>query len=262
MQDLVDVLNALPPLLIIGGLTLFMTLESVYPLFKHGAGRRRQRWHNVGMIAVAALVNAVIGTLAVLPIAWSEANSFGLLYHLTGRSIVTIVIGVIIADVLSYALHVTMHKVPTLWRVHRVHHADTELDASSAIRLHPFELLYLLGVHSAVLSLLGVPLVSYLIYTTIALPWFLLNHSNMKYPAWFERWGSLLMSTPNWHRVHHSSHQAETDSHYGCVFSVWDRLFGTTRKTDVESIRFGLERFRGPGEQTVGALLRMPFKAL
>ena len=155
-----------------------------------------------------------------------------------------------------------MHKVPALWRIHRVHHADTELDASSGIRLHPFELLYLLGLHGVVLSLLGVPLVSYLIYTTIALPWFLLNHSNMQYPAWFEHWGSWLMSTPNWHRVHHSSYRPETDSHYGCVLSVWDRLFGTTRKADVGSIQFGLERFRGPDEQTVWALLRMPFRAL
>ena len=139
MQDL----NALPPLLIVGSLTLFMTLESVFPYFKHGAGRRRQRWHNGGMIAVAALVNAAIGTLGVLPIAWSEANSFGLLYHLTGQSVVTIVIGAFLIDLVSYTLHVTMHKVPALWRIHRVHHADTELDASSGIRLHPFELLYL-----------------------------------------------------------------------------------------------------------------------
>ena len=262
MQDLVEVLNASPPLLIIGGLALFMTLESTFPYFKHGAGRRRQRWHNIAMIAVAALVNAVIGASSVLPIAWSEANSFGLLYRLTGHSLVTIVIGVFVADLLSYALHVSMHKVPTLWRVHRVHHADTELDASSAIRLHPFELLYLLAMHGIVLSLIGVPLVSYLIYQALALPWFLLNHSNMNYPAWFERWGSWLMSTPNWHRVHHSSHQPETDSHYGCVLSVWDRLFGTTRQAQVDAIRFGLERFRGPGEQTVWALLRMPFRAL
>jgi sterol desaturase/sphingolipid hydroxylase (fatty acid hydroxylase superfamily) len=262
MQGLVETLSNLPPLLIIGSLTVFMTLESVFPYFRHGAGRRRQRWHNVGMIAVAALVNAAVGTLSVLPIAWSEANSFGLLYHVTGHSIVTIVIGVLLVDLCSYALHVTLHKVPALWRIHRVHHADTDLDASSGIRLHPFELLYLLGVHAIVLSLLGVPLVSYLIYTTIALPWFLLNHSNMKYPLWFERWGSLLMSTPNWHRVHHSSHRPETDSHYGCVLSVWDRLFGTTRKTHVESICFGLERFRGPDEQTVWALLRMPFGPL
>jgi sterol desaturase/sphingolipid hydroxylase (fatty acid hydroxylase superfamily) len=214
------------------------------------------------MIAIASLVNAAIGTFGVLPMAWSEANQFGLLYRLGEPSLSTIVIGVFLADLCSYTLHVTMHKVPTLWRIHRVHHADTELDASSGIRLHPFELLYLLGMQGMVLALLGVPLVSYLIYTTIALPWFLLNHSNMKYPRWFERWGSLLMSTPNWHRVHHSSYQPETDSHYGCVFSLWDRLFRTTSKTPVESIRFGLDKYREPGDQTVWALLRIPFGPL
>lgn len=262
MQDVVAVLNALTPLLVIGGLTIFMTLESVFPYVKHGVGRRKQRWHNVGMIAVAAAVNAAISSFVVLPIAWSEAGSFGLLYRVTGHSPATILIGVLLVDLLSYSLHVTMHKIKPLWRIHRVHHADIHLDASSGIRLHPFELLYLLGVHAAVLSLAGVPLVSYLIYTTIALPWFLLNHSNMRYPAWFERWGSRLMSTPSWHRVHHSSYQPETDSHYGCVLSIWDRVFGTTRKARGEPARFGLERFREADEQTVWALLRMPFKPL
>jgi sterol desaturase/sphingolipid hydroxylase (fatty acid hydroxylase superfamily) len=262
VQDLVETLNVLPPLLLIGGLTLFLTLETVFPYFEHGAGRRTQRWRNVGMIAIAAAMNAAIGSFGVLPIAWSEANSFGLLYQVTGHSLLTIVVGVFLVDLCSYALHVTMHKVPALWRIHRVHHADTELDASRAVRLHPFELLYLLGMLAVALSLLGVPVVSYLIYTAIALPWFLLNHSNIKYPAWFERRGSWLMSTPNWHRVHHSSLRPETDSHHGCVFSIWDRVFGTTRKTHVESIRFGLERYREPGDQTVWALLRMPFGPL
>jgi sterol desaturase/sphingolipid hydroxylase (fatty acid hydroxylase superfamily) len=75
-----------------------------------------------------------------------------------------------------------------------------------------------------------------------------------------ERWGSLMMSTPGWHRLHHSAYPPETDSHYGCVFSIWDRLFGTARKTNKEAIRFGLERFRDPSEQTVAALLRIPFR--
>src|SRR5262245_52731428 len=103
---------------------------------------------------------------------------------------------------------------------------------------------------------------SNVLYTTLALPWFLLNHSNMKYPAWFERCGSLLMSTPNWHRVHHSAYQPETDSNYGCLFSIWDRLFGTARQAQVETIRFGLEKFRDPSDQTIWELLKIPFRQL
>jgi sterol desaturase/sphingolipid hydroxylase (fatty acid hydroxylase superfamily) len=117
-----------------------------------------------------------------------------------------------------------------------------------------------MAVQAVFLPLLGVSIASYIFYFTLALPWFVLNHSNLKFPAWFERIGSLLMSTPDWHRVHHSSYQPETDSHYGCVFSVWDRMFGTVTKSDVERIQFGLDRFREPGEQTVWKLLTMPFR--
>jgi sterol desaturase/sphingolipid hydroxylase (fatty acid hydroxylase superfamily) len=262
MPNLVETLGNLTPLIVIGGMTTFMTLETWRPYFKHGPGRGRQRWRNIGMIAISVLLSIAIGGVTPVPIAWSEANNFGLLHRILGQSLLAVVLGILITDLCAYAIHVTLHKAPALWRVHRVHHADTELDASSGIRLHPFELMILMGSLAVVLPLFGVSMLSAAIYNTIALPWFLLNHSNMKYPAWFERWGSLLMSTPNWHRVHHSSHQPETDSHYGCVFSLWDRLFGTAGKADVEKIQFGLDRYRGSGEQTVWQLLKMPFKEL
>ncbi|MBI5915399.1 MAG: sterol desaturase family protein [Bacteroidetes bacterium] len=261
MQNLLETLNNIAPLLIIGSLAIFMTVEKYLPYFEHGMGRGRQRWHNVGMIAIAFVVNAVVGGLIALPVVWSEANNFGLLHRLLGQGPLAIILGIFLIDLTNYALHVTMHKVPALWRIHRVHHADTEMDASSSLRLHPFELLLQMGVQALFLPLMGVSMASFIFYFVLALPWFVLNHSNMKFPAWFERWGSLLMSTPDWHRVHHSSYQPETDSHYGCVFSVWDRLFGTTSKLAVvERIQFGLNNFREPGEQTVWKLLKMPFR--
>ena len=141
MDGSIELLNSLPPFLLIGGLTLFMTLETLCPYFEHGAARRRQRWRNVAVIGVAAAMNAAIGAFGVLPIAWSEANRFGLLHHVSAGPALTIALGVFVVDLCSYTLHVTMHKVATLWRFHRVHHADTELDSSSGVRLHPFELL-------------------------------------------------------------------------------------------------------------------------
>jgi sterol desaturase/sphingolipid hydroxylase (fatty acid hydroxylase superfamily) len=254
-----DTLNTLIPFIAVGSLAFFMTLEVWIPYFKHSAGRSRQRWRNVGMIAIAFLINAVVGSLVVIPIVWSERNNFGLLHRLLGQSLLAIVIGIFLIDLMGYAIHVTLHKIPAGWRIHRVHHADMELDATSGIRLHPFELLILLGAGAVVSPLLGISQASSVLYTALGLPWFLLNHSNMKFPTWFERCGSLLMSTPDWHRVHHSSYQPETDSHYGCLFSVWDRLFGTSRKAEVETLRFGLDRFRKPGDQTVWRLLKMPF---
>ena len=261
MQDLLSTLNNLTPVLMIVGLTTFMTLETWRPYFKHRPGRGRQRLRNLGMVAIAALLGATIGSFVAVPIAWSEANSFGLLYRVLGKSTLAIVAGIFLIDLCTYGVHRTLHKVPALWRVHRVHHADAELDASSGLRLHPFELMLLLSTLTTVLPVLGVSTASYILYNTLALPWFLLNHSNMKYPAWFELWGSLLMSTPDWHRVHHSAYQPETDSHYSCLFSVWDRLFGTARKANAETIQFGLDQYREHDDQTVWKLLKMPFTA-
>jgi sterol desaturase/sphingolipid hydroxylase (fatty acid hydroxylase superfamily) len=212
------------------------------------------------MIAVAFVANIALGTVAAIPVAWSEANSFGVLHRLLGQSPAAIVIGIFVVDFSLYTAHVLMHKVPTFWRFHRVHHADTELDSSSGLRQHPLEAMFTTAVLVIVLPVLGVSLLSPAIYTTLALPWFFLNHSNIRYPDWFERGGSLLLSTPNWHRVHHSAYQPDTDSNYGCVFTIWDRVFGTARRVQTERMRFGLERFRDPSEQTVAELLKLPFR--
>jgi len=262
MNDLLQRLNDLTPVFGIGGLALFMTVERSWPYFEHGSERPRQRWHNVGMILVVFLVVGALASVIVLPVVWADAHRFGLMYRLHVPWLLATVIGIFLIDLWNYAQHVTMHSVPALWRIHRVHHADTALDASSGIRAHPFEIALLTFTLSCGMLLLGVPMASLVIYNAASLPWFLLNHSNLKFPAWFERWGSLLMSTPDWHRVHHSSHQPETDSHYGCVFSIWDRLFGTAGKADVAMLQFGLDRFRGRDEQTVWRLLKMPFEKL
>jgi sterol desaturase/sphingolipid hydroxylase (fatty acid hydroxylase superfamily) len=260
MEEILEKLNNLTPVFLIGGLSFFMVLEAWRPYFERSAGRRKQRWRNVVMIAIGAAASFATSGLVVVSVAWSEANSFGALYRFFGHSALSIAIGIPLIDLCLYTTHVTMHKVPALWRVHRVHHADTELDASSGLRAHPIELMLLQVMMALALPLLGIPQASNVLYTTLALPWFALNHSNLKFPIWFERVGSLVMSTPDWHRVHHSSYQIETDSHYGCVFSVWDRLFGTARKARVPTIRFGLETFREPSDQTVGALLKLPFR--
>jgi sterol desaturase/sphingolipid hydroxylase (fatty acid hydroxylase superfamily) len=257
-----DTLQNLAPILIIGSLTFFMTLEHWRPYFRQGEGRSRQRLRNVAIIATGAVVTVAVGALFAIPADWAEAHQFGVLNVLLGQSVLAVAIGIFLIDACLYAAHVSMPKVPTLWRFHRMHHADADLDATSGLRAHPFELIFLGGMLAVALPLLGVSKTSNVLYTTLALPWFCLNHSNYRFPAWFERWGSRLMSTPNWHRVHHSSYQPETDSHYGCVFSIWDRLFRTTRKANVETIQFGLERFREPADQTVGALLKMPFGRL
>lgn len=262
MEKLLQTLNSLTPIFVISGLVLFMTLESWRPYFKPGVDRRTQRRRNLFIIAIGVVFSVAAGGLFALPVEWAESTNLGLLNRFIGSSTLRVVMGIFLIDGCLYAAHVMMHKVPTLWRFHRMHHADAHLDATSGLRAHPFELMFLGLVLAVGQPLLGISKASNVLYTTLALPWFCLNHSNFKFPVWFERWGSVLMSTSNWHRIHHSSYQPETDSHFGCLFSVWDRIFRTTRKATVETIQFGLERFRTPAEQTVGSLLKMPFEKL
>jgi sterol desaturase/sphingolipid hydroxylase (fatty acid hydroxylase superfamily) len=262
MDDLLQRLNDLTPVIAVVGLALFMTVERSLPYFEYGIERPRQRWHNLGLVLAVFIVVGALASVLVVPVVWADAHRFGLMYRLGVPWPLAMMIGVFLIDLWNYAQHVTMHSVPALWRIHRVHHADTALDASSGIRAHPIEIALLTFVLGCGMALLGVPMASLIIYNAISLPWFLLNHSNIRFPVWFERWGSLVMSTPDFHRVHHSSHQSETDSHYGCVFSIWDRLFGTAGSADVPRLQFGLDRFRGRDEQTVWRLLKMPFEKL
>lgn len=261
MSDLISTLNDLTPVLIIVFMAVFMTLERYLPYFEHGAGRRKQRWHNLGIVGIAFVLNALAGAFIAGAMITAQEHQFGLLHWLLpASSWLSIVIGICFVDLNSYVFHRLYHRIPLLWRIHRVHHADTEMDATSALRLHPFEFLFQAFTQFVFLPLLGVSITSFVLYFTFALPWFLLNHSNLKFPHWFERYGSLLLVTPNWHRVHHSAHRPETDSHYGDVFTIWDRLFGTAGEADVEQIQFGLEDFRDAADQTVGGMLKMPFR--
>jgi sterol desaturase/sphingolipid hydroxylase (fatty acid hydroxylase superfamily) len=261
MDNLIVTLNDLTPVIIVLFLAVFMTLERFLPYFEHGGWRKKQRWHNLGIVGLAFLLNALLGGLIAGVIMSAQAQHFGLLHLiLPDTSWLAIILGMFLVDLNSYAFHRLYHRIPLLWRMHRVHHADTELDATSALRMHPFEFIFQALTQVLVLPLLGVSISSFVLYFTFALPWFLLNHSNLKFPDWFERYGSWLLVTPNWHRVHHSADRPQTDSHYADVFTIWDRMFGTAGEAAVEQMTFGLEDFRENGEQTVSGMLKMPFK--
>lgn len=259
MTQLISTLEQLTPVIIIVGLAIFMTLESIMPFFEHGAQRKKQRLHNLGNVAVSFLLNALLSGLISASILYANKHEFGLLHLLPAPDRAKFVAGILLCDLNGYFAHRLYHRVPLFWRFHRVHHSDTEQDATSALRLHPFEFVFQAATQATILPLLGVSTASFVIYFTIAFPIFFINHANLRYPTWFEKVMGLVFITPAWHRVHHSSHRPETDSNYADVFSFWDRLFGTHKVADVTSLRFGLEDQRNAKEQTLMAQLKTPF---
>lgn len=251
------------PVLATGMLVLLWILESIAPMF---SGRKQRLSHDVSNLMLGLLNTAVaallFGTAIFFVTEWSRHHSFGLLYRLELPDWLTWLLAIVLFDAWMYCWHVLNHKVPLLWRFHAVHHADRELDASSALRFHTGEIILSSTVRLAILPLLGMTVQQLLLYETLLLPIILFHHSNVRLPYSIDTAVRSLIVTPWMHWVHHSQWRPETDSNYGSVFSIWDRLFGTFRlRTKPWEIDLGLEDDRSVQEwrSLLGMLLR-PFR--
>jgi sterol desaturase/sphingolipid hydroxylase (fatty acid hydroxylase superfamily) len=262
MENIISTLEQAVPVIIIVFLTIFMSLETLIPYLTQSKYRKKQRWHNIGNLLVSFALNAALSGVVSYCLTEATHKQFGLLYHLHLSFTVALILGIFLSDLNAYIAHRLYHKIPLFWRFHRVHHSDVELDASSALRMHPFEFIFQATTQATVLPLLGVSNTSFVIYVAFSLPLFIINHANIKFPNWYEKYVSILFITPNWHRVHHSSKQTETDSNFADVFTIWDRIFSTHKSQKPEEITFGLETLREKGSQTFLGMLSTPFKSL
>jgi sterol desaturase/sphingolipid hydroxylase (fatty acid hydroxylase superfamily) len=170
---------------------------------------------------------------------------------------------VLLLDLLIYFQHRVFHAVPFLWRLHRVHHADPELDASSGLRFHPVEILLSMAIKMAAVVALGAPAEAVLVFEVLLNATSLFNHANLALPAWLDGALRLVLVTPDMHRVHHSEVREETDSDFGFCLSCWDRLFGTYRAEPAAGrlgMVIGVVEFRADQEQRLDRLLAQPFR--
>jgi sterol desaturase/sphingolipid hydroxylase (fatty acid hydroxylase superfamily) len=227
--------------------------------------RRGIRWPgNIGIVAVdTVLVRLVFPTTAVGLALLVEAQGWGLLHALDLRAWVSIPIGVLALDLAIYLQHVLFHAVPALWRLHRVHHADLEVDVTTGVRFHPVEILLSMGIKLGVVAALGVPAVAVLAFEILLNATSMFNHSNIRMPLQVDRVVRWIVVTPDMHRVHHSIAVRETNSNFGFNLPWWDRLFGTYRDQPTashETMTVGIEQFRDPVEQRLDRMLTQPFR--
>jgi len=255
-----------------GSALVFATLmlwEWFAPRRKLTVGRRPRWPGNLGIWAVDIVaVRLLVPTAAVGVALIAGSRGWGLL-HLIGLptqgwgSWVAIVAGVIALDLVIYIQHVIFHHVPVLWRLHRMHHADLDIDVTTGVRFHPFEILLSLAIKIAAVTVLGVPALAVLIFEVLLNASSMFNHSNIALPLWLEPIARWIIVTPQMHQVHHSIERAETNSNFGFNLSWWDRLFGTYRDKPAvgeEGMTIGLPIFRGLGELQIGRLLTQPFR--
>jgi len=228
-------------------LALFAGVEFFAPQFQ--VSHRGHRWptnFGLGLINLTLLPLAPISALWASE--WAQHNGIGLLNLLDSSWWLLAAIATIaIQSFASYATHLLFHKTPWLWRVHRVHHFDNVIDVSTGLRNHPVELLPVVSINISVAIVFGLLPWALIAYGTADALFALYSHANIRIPTSLDRMLRLVLVTPRIHAVHHSAHKAETDSNYGGVFTIWDRLFGTycdLRADCPETIQFGLSELQ------------------
>jgi len=229
------------------------------------AAGRRPRWPgNLGILAIDILAVRLIAPTAVVGVALVAAErGWGLLPLLGLPYWAALVAGVIALDLTIYGQHVVFHHVPVLWRLHRMHHADLDIDVTTGVRFHPLEILLSLAIKMAAVVTFGVPALAVLIFEVLLNATSMFNHSNVALPPRLEPIARWIVVTPQMHQVHHSVERAETDSNFGFNLPWWDRLFGTYRAKPAageERMTIGLPIFRDVAELAIVRLLTQPFR--
>jgi len=223
---------------------------------------RGRRWPgNAGLILLGTLLVRVILPVGVVGVAaWAQARGVGLLNQFESPAWLELAIALVLLDLAIYWQHRLLHAWPMLWRLHRVHHTDVTLDATSALRFHPLEILLSLGFKSALVVMLGVAPLAAMVFEVLLSSFALVTHANLALPAWLDRPIRALVVTPNMHRIHHSTHGDEQRRNFGFNLSVWDHLFGSyAGHARNQPQQFGVAGVGGRDASRFVALLREPF---
>ncbi|HEX9000953.1 MAG TPA: sterol desaturase family protein [Blastocatellia bacterium] len=245
-------------------IALLLALESWTP----AARGRHHRFRHAARNLMLGLINVTMSALLAAPLIaglslWAESSGFGLLRLVQLPPIAATAVAILLFDGWMYLWHRANHELGFLWRFHRVHHSDPEMDATTATRFHTGEILISSALRLAVIPLLGITVGQLLVYEMLLLPVILFHHSNVRCSERVDRWLRLVIVTPAIHRVHHSRLRAETDSNYSSVFSFWDRIAKTIRlRRDGQPVNFGLDEYDGEKWQRVTGLLTTPFVSI
>ena len=252
-------------------LSVFLGMLALMALWEVAAPKRRReiprviRWtNNLALVLVdTMLLRLTFPILAVGLAVVAEDRGWGLLNALDAPLWLGIVVSMLALDLAIYLQHVMFHAVPALWRLHRMHHADLEFDATTGLRFHPVEILLSMGVKLAVVAALGPPAVAVLLFEIVLNASALFNHANIHLPGRVDRVLRWIIVTPDMHRVHHSIVPAETNSNFGFNLPWWDRLLGTYRSQPAAGhigMTIGIEQFRTRRDLWLDRMLVQPLK--
>jgi len=225
---------------------------------------KKKRWlNNLALVGLdSLLIKFLLPAGAVGVAIWADQQGLGLLNNIEIPVLFAIISTIIILDMIIYWQHRLFHKIPMLWRLHQVHHADRNIDVSTGLRFHPLEILLSMFIKFGAVILLGAPVAAVILFEIILNGMAMFNHGNIKLPKMMDACLRLLIVTPDMHRVHHSILKHETNSNYGFNISLWDRMFGSYHaQPDMghQNMTIGLEQYQQQPTHSILWMLRLPF---
>lgn len=250
-------------LILVGGIALFWVIENAYPLFKFQYNKVQHAGINIFFTATTIAVNFVLAFVLLLAADLAIQQNFGILQWFPIQNIwFYTIIGLLLLDLIgAYLAHFVEHKVKFLWKFHLIHHTDTWVDTTSANRHHPGESVIRFIFTVLAVLIVGSPMWMVFLYQSLSVVFSQFNHANIPLPKTIDKLLSYFIISPDMHKVHHHYKLPYTDSNYGNIFSVWDRLFGTYSYLDREKIIYGVDTHMKPEENNrLNNLLKIPFQ--
>jgi sterol desaturase/sphingolipid hydroxylase (fatty acid hydroxylase superfamily) len=250
------IVEKLPPLLFIVLYAGLWTCEAFAAARRSGVARHRRA--NLALTVVNFALAGAISTALVAASTWVSAHRWGLA-GLDAPAWIAIVLGVLALDLTEYGRHRLSHHLPWLWRLHRVHHTDPQVDVTTSLRGHPLEQALRPLFDATAILLVGIGPQTLALHALLQIVTLLFQHANLPLPPALDRVVARLTPTPAYHLVHHSRRRPQTDSNYGACLTVWDRLFGTWQPVDPD-LSIGLDGFDTARESGFLALLANPWR--
>ncbi len=267
MESLLNYFETIPSqhraIIVIGGLTFFWLLEGGLPLFKFKYNKWRHAAPNIFFTITTIIINFALAFLLLKSADYVMANDIGILNWLPELPIwLYIVIGILLMDFVgAYVPHFIEHKVKPLWMIHLVHHTDHKVDTTTANRHHPLESVIRYSFTLIGVFIIGAPIGIVLLYQSMSIIATQFSHANIKLPRKVDHALSYFLVSPDMHKVHHHYVLPYTDSNYGNIFSIWDRLLGTYMELDRDKLVYGVDVFPDEVENgNVWSLLKQPFQ--
>ena len=250
-------LESLPPVVFLGSFLALWLWEGFAGARRPARGPARKA-RNLALTAVNVGVSIAAGTVLVAASLWIAQRDWGLA-GVDWPPWSTVLLGVLALDLTDYLRHRLTHNVPLLWRLHRVHHTDPQIDVTSSLRSHPLEQALRPLFEVTTIVLVGIAPLTLAVHALVQIATVLFQHANITLPLALDRAIAWITPTPAYHLVHHSRRQPQTDSNYGASLTLWDRLFGTLQPSDPRA-HLGLDGFDAPRDQSLAGLLANPWR--